>query len=247
MAICFLSIIQQAFVQRILGLSACWVILQLQQRRTPTIAPWFYGTSSFLIIALQHQLVRSLASSTGWWHADEYIVKIDWFCPPVNQLMRDLHCLMGEQQSLVLFSQSSIFYKSIILHHGTLQYTWHSSHGNISGDSDYWEAIMFRFLFIGALLFRCMSKPLPPYNILKALVILNVAVPPKRWLCLSNFLWFGLWGGSSMRIENLAFFKIYLHLFSVKFRNGALSRYGENRKSFVAPQVVSRTLGVYLF
>ena len=50
-----------------------------------------------------------------------------------------------------------------------------------------------------------------------------------------------------MRIENLAFFKIYLYLFSVKFRNGALSRYGENRKSFVAPQVVSRTLGVYLF
>ena len=49
--------------------------------------------------------------------------------------------------------------------------------------SDYREAIVFRFLLIGALLFRCMSKPLPPYSILKAsqaLVILNVAVPPKR-------------------------------------------------------------------
>ena len=43
---------------------------------------------------------------------------------------------------------------------------------------------------------------------IQALVILNVAVPPKRWLCISTLTWFGLWCGSSWRVENISLFPI---------------------------------------
>ena len=126
-------------------------------------------------------------------------------CPPV-----DARFALSDYRTAIARSLLAVEYflqvNRLILHYGTLQYMWHDSHDDISADSDYWEAIVFRFLLVGALLFRCMSKPLPPYNILKAsqaLVILNFAVPPKRWLCISTFLWFGLWGGTSLRIENL--------------------------------------------